>query len=122
MKAKRIWLVFIKGIALGFGITLLLTALLALVAKGGAEDRTVSLLALLFKGAGILAGVGYVCRGVRKNGALCGLITGVTFWGLCFALSCLLFGGAFSVTVLADFASCAAVAVFAGVLFTNLLR
>ena len=115
-------MVFVRGIALGVGVTLLLTALLALFAKGGAEDRTVSLLALLFKGAGILTSVGYVCRGVRKNGALCGLITGVVFWTLCFALSCILFGAGLSLTVLADFASCSAIAVFAGILFTNLLH
>ena len=114
---------WLKALGLSLLVTLIGTAMLALVLKNNPKDQLISALAVIVKAVSVILGTFSLCRALRHKGALCGLGLGLLYGVLCFFLVILLEGTG-NVTVLSvfDVLLTALFGVFSGVLTVNLLH
>lgn len=87
---KNIFLAFLKGIAAAVILTGIGIALLALFVKTiDLASPLISGAAIVIKAISVIVGTVLVCRSIRKKGAVCGGITALIYWGICFGLAAL---------------------------------
>lgn len=121
---KNIFLAFLKGIAASVILTGIGIALLALFVKTiDLSSPLISGAAIVIKAISVIAGTVLVCRNIRKKGAVCGGITALIYWGICFGLAALSGAGAsFTLYTALDMTLTALAGVFSGIIAVNLLK
>ena len=121
---KNIFLAFLKGIAAAVILTGIGIALLALFVKTiDLASPLISGAAIVIKAISVIVGTVLVCRSIRKKGAVCGGITALIYWGICFGLAALSGAGAsFTIYTALDMALTALAEVFSGIIAVNLLK
>ncbi len=122
MKKMNYLVNVLKGILVAVGITVIGIALLALFAKGGAEDTTVSVISFIVKILSVIAGTVISASKIMRRGAATGAVVGLTYWLVCLALSVLLGTPAFSFEMFGDIAFTVMIGAFAGILTVNVLK
>lgn len=114
---------WLKALGIALLVTLIGTALLALVLKNNPKDQLISALAVLVKAVSVIFGTFALCRALRRKGALCGGGLGLLYGTVCFLLVILLEGtGGVTLFSFLDVLLTALFGVFSGVLTVNLLR
>lgn len=121
---KNIFLAFLKGIAAAVLVTGVGIALLALFVKTiDLTSPLISGLAIVIKALSVITGTVLVCRSIRKKGAVCGGVTALIYWGICFGLAALSGSDtSFTVYTVLDMGLTVLAGVFSGILAVNLLK
>ena len=121
---KNILLAFLKGIAAAVLVTGVGIALLALFVKTiDLTSPLISGLAIVIKALSVITGTVLVCRSIRKKGAVCGGVTALIYWGICFGLAALSGSDtSFTVYTVLDMGLTVLAGVFSGILAVNLLK
>ncbi len=121
---KNILLAFLKGIAAAVLVTGVGIALLALFVKTiDLTSPLISGLAIVIKALSVITGTVLVCRSIRKKGAVCGGVTALIYWGICFGLAALSGSDtSFAVYTVLDMGLTVLAGVFSGILAVNLLK
>lgn len=118
---KKSVFAYLKGVSAALTFTFLALAITALLIKNvSLGSKALSGLTVFIKGASIALGSAVFCRSTGKKGALCGVLTGVTYSAVISFSSVMFNGDALSVGMVTDMGFSSVFGAVLGIIWVNI--